>query len=744
LPLTSAYQLFEVDFSSIITANNNPNFKVRLRFTGANMTVDNGDRVTFNNFSVKGVLLPLQYPTPNVFTVGQTITNLVPTLTAAADSFSIVPSLPNGLSFDTATGIISGTPTVLQSATDYEVTATNSGGNTSFTLSIEIIDVAPTLLSYNTPNIFTIDEIITNLQPTVSGENLVFSIVPSLPNGLSFDTATGIISGTPTALQTATDYEVTATNSGGNVSFTLSIEIIDVAPTLLSYNTPNVFTIDEIITDLEPTVSGENLMFSIVPSLPNGLSFDTSTGIISGTPTVLQSATDYEITATNSGGNTSFTLSIEIIDVAPNNLSYNTPNVFTIDEIITDLEPTVSGENLMFSIVPSLPNGLSFDTATGIISGTPTVLQSATDYEITATNSGGNTSFTLSIEIIDVAPNNLSYNTPNIFTIDEIITNLEPTVSGENLVFSIVPSLPNGLSFDTATGIISGTPTVLQSATDYEVTATNSGGNTSFTLSIEIIDVAPNNLSYNTPNIFIIEEIITNLEPTVSGENLVFSIAPSLPNGLSFDTTTGIISGTPTVLQSATDYEVTATNSGGNTSFTLSIEIIDVAPNNLSYNTPNVFTIDETITDLEPTVSGENLVFSIVPSLPNGLSFDTTTGIISGTPTVLQSATDYEVTATNSGGNVSFTVSIAVEEELGLTDEVKKMFTVYPNPFENEINVIHEFGDVSYSIFSLDGKEIQKGRLLNSKISINQLPSSVYLLKLQSEEKVQIIKMVKQ
>ncbi|NMH23848.1 putative Ig domain-containing protein, partial [Flavobacterium solisilvae] len=132
------------------------------------------------------------------------------------------------------------------------------------------------------------------------------------------------------------------------------------------------------------------------------------------------------------------------------------------------------------------------------------------------------------------------------------------------------------------------------------------------------------------------------------------------------------------------------------------------------------------------------------PSLPNGLSLDTTTGIISGTPTVLQSATDYEVTATNSGGSVSFIVSIAVEEELGLIDEVKKLFTVYPNPFENEINVIHEFDDVLYSIFSLDGKEIQRGRLLNSKISINQLPSSVYLLKLQSEEKVQIIKMVKQ
>jgi hypothetical protein len=686
----------------------------------------------------------LSYTTPNVFTIDEAITNLQPTVSGENLTFSISPSLPNGLSLDTTTGIISGTPTVLQSATDYEVTATNSGGSTTFTLSIAVIDVAPNGLSYNTPNVFTIDEAITNLQPTVSGENLVFSIAPSLPTGLSFDTATGIISGTATVLQSATDYEVTVTNSGGSTSFTLSIAVIDVAPTLLSYATPNVFTIDEIITNLQPTVSGENLVFSIAPSLPNGLSFDTATGIISGTPTVLQSATDYEVTATNSGGNTSFTLSIAVIDVAPNGLSYNTPNVFTIDEIITDLEPTVSGENLVFSIAPSLPNGLNFDTTTGIIYGTPTVLQSATDYEVTATNSGGNTSFTLSIAVIDVAPNGLSYNTPNVFTIDEAITNLQPTVSGENLVFSIAPSLPTGLSFDTITGIISGTPTALQSATDYEVTATNSGGSTSFTLSIAVIDVAPTLLSYTTPNVFTIDEAITNLQPTVSGENLVFSIAPSLPNGLSFDTTTGIISGTPTVIQSATDYEVTVTNSGGNISFTLSIEIIDIAPNGLSYTTPNVFTIDEAITNLQPTVSGENLVFSIAPSLPNGLSFDTTTGIISGTPTVLQSATDYEVTATNSGGSVSFIVSIAVEEELGLIDEVKKMFTVYPNPFENEINVIHEFGEVEYAIFSLDGKEIQKGQLLNSKININQLPSSVYLLKLQSEEKVQIIKMVKQ
>lgn len=57
--LTSAYQLMHFDFTTITTANNNANFKVRLRFTGPDMTVDTGKRVTFNNIAVHGTSLPL-------------------------------------------------------------------------------------------------------------------------------------------------------------------------------------------------------------------------------------------------------------------------------------------------------------------------------------------------------------------------------------------------------------------------------------------------------------------------------------------------------------------------------------------------------------------------------------------------------------------------------------------------------------------------------------------------------------
>ena len=58
-PITNAYQLFNFDLSSIVNANNNANFKLRLRFTGTNMTADSGARITINNIAVHGTKLTL-------------------------------------------------------------------------------------------------------------------------------------------------------------------------------------------------------------------------------------------------------------------------------------------------------------------------------------------------------------------------------------------------------------------------------------------------------------------------------------------------------------------------------------------------------------------------------------------------------------------------------------------------------------------------------------------------------------
>lgn len=59
MPLTAAFQLFETDFTAIPLADNNADFKIRLRFAGSNMTFDAGNRVSFNNIAVSGMQLPL-------------------------------------------------------------------------------------------------------------------------------------------------------------------------------------------------------------------------------------------------------------------------------------------------------------------------------------------------------------------------------------------------------------------------------------------------------------------------------------------------------------------------------------------------------------------------------------------------------------------------------------------------------------------------------------------------------------
>jgi hypothetical protein len=71
-----------------------------------------------------------------------------------------------------------------------------------------------------------------------------------------------------------------------------------------------------------------------------------------------------------------------------------------------------------------------------------------------------------------------------------------PTNTGGDVsTYSITPALPNGMSFDTVTGTITGTPSGLVSLTTYTVTAVNSAGSDTFSFNMEIIP--PRGLWYN-------------------------------------------------------------------------------------------------------------------------------------------------------------------------------------------------------------------------------------------------------
>ncbi len=326
-------------------------------------------------------------------TVGQSFSYLV-VATNAPTSFGATP-LPSGLVIDAGTGAITGTP-VAAGNTDVTITATNADGTGSALLAIQITTASPTqppVINSPMSASATVDQSF-SYQITATNSPTVFHAV-GLPAGLTIDEPSGLISGTPTATG-VTAVTIAADNAIGTGTETLTLTVASAnAPTITSPLTADAtvgvpFTYT-ITASNSPTTFGAS-------GLPAALVVDTSTGRISGVPSAAGTATVL-ISASNAGGTSSATLTIGVLGPAPGSPLINSPTsaVATVGAPFTY---TITALNNPSSFsAAGLPAGLQLDTASGVISGTPTTIGTST-VTLGATNVDGTTYTGLSLDVV--------------------------------------------------------------------------------------------------------------------------------------------------------------------------------------------------------------------------------------------------------------------------------------------------------------------------------------------------------
>jgi hypothetical protein len=279
-----------------------------------------------------------------------------------------------------------------------------------------------------------------SFQPTASdpnGDRLTFSIT-NKPGWANFSSSSGRLSGTPNRATTWSNITIKVSDGKTKVSlqpFSIKAAVANAAPTISG--TPVTSVAAGKAYSFQPTAAdadGNMLGFSI-QNRPSWATFSTATGSLSGTPTSANVGTYANIVISVSDGKattslTAFSLAVtQAANTAPT-ISGSPVTAVTAGSSYK-FRPTAAdanGDVLAFSIA-NRPAWASFNTATGELSGTPTVASVGNFSNITISVSDGKATVSLPAFAINVAQTasgtaTLSWTPPTQNTDSTTLTNL--------------------------------------------------------------------------------------------------------------------------------------------------------------------------------------------------------------------------------------------------------------------------------------------------------------------------------
>src|SRR6478672_7063124 len=471
-------------------------------------------------------------------------------------TWSVSPALPGNLSLNAGTGAITGTPTT-QGTTTHTFTLRDSSAPSQTVDQPLSLTIEPSLAITTTslPDA-SISSSYNEPVQTVGGLGaLTFSIVlpgtGTLPSTLSLNTATGIISGTPTAPAGTFPFTVrVADTSGQQDTQALSVRVTPTSPPQITTTSLPDGTAGQPYNARVRSTGGIGaLAWSIsAGSLPPGLNLNPSGplgGTISGTP-LSGGSFNFTVKITDSVGQTdTHALSIS---VTPLSITTSSLPSGSIGQVYNQTIQTIGGvAPLNFSTSQgSLPAGLTLGQTTGVISGTPVLPGGQSSFTVRVQDAGGQSATkALSITINVPAPPHITTTSLPGGTVGQAYSQtLQATGGTGTLVWSLsAGSLPAMLSLS-SDGVISGTPTNA-GPKDFTVRVTDTL-NQSDTQSLSIVISAALAITTNSlPDAEVDKNYNRTLQRSGGVAPFTWSVTPPLPNGLDLNASAGRITGKP-------------------------------------------------------------------------------------------------------------------------------------------------------------------------------------------------------
>ena len=580
-------------------------------------------------------------------------------------TYMFTGTLPAGLTYDEDEREITGVPSAEGTASlTYTVTDSRYSVARVVSRSFDLTVNPPAALSLPDPDdqeAYVGDTINLQLPAPAGGIAPVTLTASPLPDGLSFAPDSRRITGIPTnAGMITVTYQVEDSDSpAATVSQTFAFVI---NPTVALEVVPDAgYTRDASVSLVLPTATGGvgDITYTADP-LPVGLAFDADTRTISGTASRAQSVT-VRYRATDENGRyaeRTFSLKVHL----PPTLGSVSNKRSSVGEAVNIQLPTATGGSGGYTYATTaLPEGLTFTPGTRRITGEPTEL-GAKSVTYTVTDSvGGTAQRTFTYLIVNF------YVLPAVedqrFTRGSGVNILLPAATGGQppYFYSATP-LPSGLAFNGNTRRISGTVDTAQSI-DVVYTVGDSGGfPLSRTFNFRVFAPPTFNDDADDREFYVGRQVNLQL-PAASGGSggLVYSIS-ALPSGLEFTAATRRVTGTPNTPTRPTMRYTVTDSVGGTDELTFELAIA-AAPPPLTLRSPGALSarIGNRFTrQLAEATGGIPPYTYTVSGLPDGLTFEPKTRVVTGVPTREETPTaTYRVTDSESeADSTTFVVTV--------------------------------------------------------------------------------------